>query len=101
MIDESSKILLNQQEIYQVSLSGDNRYDKVLENRLNKTEVPFIKSFIENKKVIVAGSTYIKDSEMLFEHFSQIFMPEVKFIITPHNISDALKFKLWLTIQPS
>ena len=91
MIDESSKILLNQQAIYQVSISGDNRYDKVLENRLNKRDVPYIKSFIENKKVIVAGSTYIKDSEMLF-HISQT-MPKVKFIITPHDINEALKFK--------
>ena len=84
MIDESSKTLMNKQEIYQVSLSGDNRYDKVFENRFNKTEIPFIKSFIENKKVIVAGSTYIKDSEMLY-NISQS-MPEVKFIITPHEI---------------
>ena len=91
VIDESSKILLNQHGIYQVSISGDNRYDKVLENRLNKRDVPYIKSFIENKKVIVAGSTYIKDSEMLF-HISQT-MPEVKFIITPHNINEALKLK--------
>ena len=91
VIDESSKILLNQHGIYQVSISGDNRYDKVLENRLKKRDVPYIKSFIENKKVIVAGSTYIKDSEMLF-HISQS-MPEVKFIITPHDINEALKFK--------
>lgn len=91
VIDESSKILLNQHGINQVSISGDNRFDKVLENRLNKRDIPHIKSFTENKKVIVAGSTYIKDSEMLFR-ISQS-MPEVKFIITPHNINEALKFK--------
>ena len=91
MIDESSKILLNQHGINQVSISGDNRFDKVLENRLNKRDIPHIKSFTENKKVIVAGSTYIKDSEMLFR-ISQS-MPEVKFIITPHDINEALKFK--------
>jgi len=43
-----------------------------------------IEKFIENKKVIVAGSTWLEDDEEL-DHYANTHL-EIKFIIAPHDI---------------
>ncbi|MDC3030049.1 hypothetical protein OA183_01525 [Flavobacteriales bacterium] len=82
--DEESKTLLNKQGIYQVIVSGDNRYDKVFEDSINSKEIPYINSFKGSHPLIVAGSTYKIDSKMLINISNR--MPEVKFILAPHEI---------------
>ena len=44
--DDESKTLLNKKGIHQVTVSGDNRYDKVFEDSIQSKEIPYIKSFI-------------------------------------------------------
>jgi 3-deoxy-D-manno-octulosonic-acid transferase len=85
--DKNSKTLLQNNGITQVSVSGDNRYDKVIENSLNPQEIPLITSFKGSKSLVVAGSTYKIDSEMLINISKK--MQDVKFIIAPHNIDYA------------
>ena len=82
--DEESKALLNKKGIYQVTISGDNRYDKVFEDSIHSKEIPYIKSFKGSQPLIVAGSTYKIDSKMLINISNR--MPEVKFILAPHEI---------------
>lgn len=82
--DEESKTLLNKKGIYQVTVSGDNRYDKVFEDSIHSKEIPYINSFKGSHPLIVAGSTYKIDSKMLINISNR--MPEVKFILAPHEI---------------
>ena len=82
--DEVSKTLLNKKGIHQVTVSGDNRYDKVFEDSIQSKEIPYIKSFKGSRPLIVAGSTYKIDSKMLINISNR--MPEVKFILAPHEI---------------
>ena len=89
--DEESKTLLNNKGIYQVTVSGDNRYDKVFEDSIQSKKIPFINSFKGSHPLIVAGSTYNIDSKMLINISNR--MPEVKFILAPHEkeLCDDLK----------
>ena len=67
-----------------ISVSGDTRCDRVINIAENFTEIYAIAAFCENKKVIVAGSTW-EDDEAEWTHFVKIH-PEIKFIIAPHEI---------------
>ncbi len=67
-----------------ITVSGDTRCDRVINIEENFTEVAGIADFCENKKVIVAGSTW-EDDEAEWVHFVKQH-PEIKFIIAPHEI---------------
>ena len=69
-----------------VAVSGDTRFDRVIEIASHAAEIPMIASFIDNKPVIVAGSTWDEDEKEL-DHFANTH-PEIKFIIAPHEIDE-------------
>ncbi|MFT4153470.1 3-deoxy-D-manno-octulosonic acid transferase [Parafilimonas sp.] len=82
---EDSKKLLQSINISNVTVSGDTRFDRVLEVADEVRPFPEIESFIDGKKLIVAGSTWTDDDEAL-DHFANTH-PELRFIIAPHDIS--------------
>ena len=85
--NEESKTLLNSLGITQVAVSGDTRFDRVIENAKNKKELREIEAFCGSSKVMVAGSTWPTDEELLntiIESYT-----DWKFIIAPHEISEA------------
>jgi len=67
-----------------VSISGDTRFDRVLEIANMFEPITIIEKFIDNSKVIVAGSTWFDDDEVL-AHYANSHT-EIKFIIAPHEI---------------
>ena len=82
--DLNSKRILQSHSISQVSVCGDTRFDSIKENVQSFEELPIIKAFKNNHDLIVCGSTYLKDSLMLF-NISQR-NPNLKFIIAPHEM---------------
>jgi 3-deoxy-D-manno-octulosonic-acid transferase len=87
---ENSKQLLQSINISNVSVTGDTRFDRVLQIASEQKTFTEIEAFINNKKTIVAGSTWTDDDEVL-DHFANT-NTELKFIIAPHDISkDRLK----------
>ncbi|MEP6683971.1 MAG: glycosyltransferase N-terminal domain-containing protein [Parafilimonas sp.] len=87
---ENSKQLLETVNIKNVSVSGDTRFDRVLEIATEIKTFIEIEHFINNTKTIVAGSTWIDDDEVL-DHYANTHS-ELKFIIAPHDIQkDRLK----------
>lgn len=83
--NEESKILLEHIGINQVSLGGDTRFDRVFENAEKVQTLPIISKFKGQCKVLIAGSTWLKDEELLRSF--QIGFPEWKIIIAPHEVS--------------
>ena len=83
--DENSKNLLASINVQNVTLAGDTRFDRVVEiaNQENKLPEEII-NFCTNEKVIVAGSTWEEDEELLV-HYANVH-PHIKFIIAPHDI---------------
>ena len=89
--NEESKKLLESLEIKQsVFVSGDTRFDRVIDIVEAFEPIPVIADFCGNHQVIVAGSTWEEDEEEL-DHFANTH-PEIRFIIAPHEIeADHLK----------
>lgn len=72
--------------IKNVSVSGDTRFDRVIDIAENFQPVPFIDEFIGDSPVVVAGSTWPEDEEEL-DHYANTH-PDIKFIIAPHEIHE-------------
>ena len=64
--------------------TGDTRYDRVKQNVKNFTEVPLIQSFIQNKPVLVIGSSW-EAEENLVERFINE-NTDTKIILAPHDL---------------
>lgn len=70
-----------------VSISGDTRFDRVIEIAESFQPISTIESFIgDSKKIVVAGSTWPEDEEEM-NHYANTYT-DVKFIIAPHEIDE-------------
>jgi 3-deoxy-D-manno-octulosonic-acid transferase len=85
--NEDSKELLNSIGM-ESKLSGDTRYDRVM-NHAKTAQIPeAIASFVGQSKVVVFGSSWPESEKMLAAFLDQL--PEdTKVIIAPHDISKA------------
>lgn len=83
--DEASKKLLQTINL-DSTVSGDTRFDTVIEIAEKSERVPLIEAFINNKRTIVAGSTWQKDEEFLRIAFGKLDTNDIKLIIAPHEI---------------
>ena len=69
-----------------VSVSGDTRFDRVIEIAESREPLPAIEAFCQGGRVIVAGSTWEEDEEEL-DHYANTH-PDIRFIIAPHDIEE-------------
>ena len=83
---EGSKILLGRFGINHVTVAGDTRFDRVKE--LAETNYPHegLENFSKNAKVIIAGSTWERDEQIL-EHLYRKLPSDLRWIIAPHELS--------------
>ncbi len=86
--NEDSKRLLNSINLHHVTISGDTRFDRVFEITKQDNHIDFIEKFIAEKRVLVAGSTWKKDEELLINYINNEASQNEKFIIAPHIISE-------------
>lgn len=87
--DERSEKLLREFGITNVTVTGDTRFDRVLDVRDQARELPFIEKFLCDKSgkksvVMVAGSSWPQDEAIFIPYFHE--HPEMKLIIAPHEI---------------
>lgn len=68
-----------------VYLSGDTRFDRVVEIAESFEPISSIEEFCDNSNVIVAGSTWLEDDKALSPYANK--SNSIKFIIAPHSIS--------------
>ena len=85
--DRESLALLQAHKIFQSGIGGDTRFDRVSELIEQVVDIPFIKNFIGNSEVIVAGSTWNGDEKLLAAFLQH--QPEMKLILAPHEFNDA------------
>jgi 3-deoxy-D-manno-octulosonic-acid transferase len=83
--NEESKQLLKTIHITNVEVGGDTRFDRVYALAKNAKPIELIEHFAKNNPVIIAGSTWEKDEELLAQYAQQTEF-EVKWIIAPHEI---------------
>ena len=71
----------------QSSVSGDTRFDRVIEIAEKFTPIHIIEQFVGNSKTIVAGSTWPEDEHTLQRTIATINDPSLKLVIAPHEIN--------------
>ncbi|HQQ93803.1 MAG TPA: glycosyltransferase N-terminal domain-containing protein, partial [Bacteroidia bacterium] len=84
--DKDSLERLESIGIKQVSESGDTRVDRVLEIRRKFTSLPFFETYCLDAQVLVAGSTWPKDEELILQAWKQMGKPGRKLILVPHEV---------------
>ena len=82
-----AKDLLETIGVNQVTISGDTRFDRVKEILKSENHLDFVEKFKGNSKMIVAGSTWPDDSEILTNYINEKLPDNWKIIIAPHNIN--------------
>ncbi len=87
--DEHSKELLQTIGYANVSVCGDTRFDRVLEIKQKFTPIPELEKFKGQSKLIMGGSTWPGDQELIIEAYKQLNDPNVKLLFAPHEIDNA------------
>ena len=70
------------------SVSGDTRFDRVIEIASKAEAIPAIEKFIGSNKAIIAGSTWPEDEDVLQKAFAVANNPSLRLIIAPHEITE-------------
>lgn len=85
--DENSKLLLDKIGLTKVKVAGDTRFDRVIEIASMKKELPIIDAFKDGKKMIVAGSSWPKDEDLLIKYLKE--NSDIKLLLAPHEIDES------------
>ncbi len=91
--DKNSKKLLHSINLNNVTVSGDTRFDRVFEITKQDNTLDFIADFIQDKHILVAGSTWKQDEALLIDYINNHASIHEKFIIAPHNIKNIEELK--------
>lgn len=83
--DEISLQLLSGTGYLNGYISGDTRFDRVLSVANQKRSFPVVESFAANSKILIAGSTWPPDEEMLTQLINKQ-TPGLKYIVAPHEV---------------
>jgi len=83
--NEASKKLLETIKVESV-LAGDTRYDRTLANAAKVVQYDDVARFCGSSKVIVCGSVWKEDLEVVGDHLDQV--AGFKLIVAPHNIDE-------------
>lgn len=84
--DEASMKILKDHAVTHCVISGDTRFDRVKKITESFSEIPLIKEWIGNELVIVAGSTWPEDENILSEYLKN---KSIKLIVAPHEINES------------
>ena len=86
--NRKSKTILLENNVSHVSVTGDTRVDRVLEIQQKKKSFEKIKTFKGTTDLLIGGSTWTPEEDILIEwiHSQKDF--RWKFIIAPHDISE-------------
>ena len=84
--NEQSRQLLENIGITDVSITGDTRFDRVLQIKEQSKELPIVEAFKQGGKVFVAGSSWAPDEDIFIPYFNND--DNWRMIIAPHVISE-------------
>lgn len=81
--NNDSMNLLKSIDLKNVSISGDARYDRVIENKNQVQENEIIKAFKNNQRLFIAGSSWLEGEKLIAPWVNK---QKDKVLIAPHNI---------------
>ncbi|MDA3852833.1 MAG: 3-deoxy-D-manno-octulosonic acid transferase [Bacteroidales bacterium] len=86
--NETSKNLLASIDVTNVVVAGDTRFDRVADIVKQAKDLPEIAQFKDGKTVVVGGSTWPKDEELLIPFINQD-KTDTKYIIAAHEVHES------------
>jgi 3-deoxy-D-manno-octulosonic-acid transferase len=86
LVDSDSEKRLHEIGIIDTIVCGDTRYDRVMEIAAAAESNDIIEEFKGNSKLIICGSTWKDDEEVLSDTINH--MKDVKWIIAPHEVGE-------------
>ena len=84
----ASEKLLIANEIRNYSLVGDTRIDRVLNIAQQNKAFPMIEAFAKDKKVVILGSSWEKEENILKQFLQSPNAKDFRFIIAPHDVGE-------------
>lgn len=84
--NKHSAVLLQTINKHNFTISGDTRFDRVWQLTQSNQANSLVRTFCQDKTLMVAGSTWPQDIEVLAPLINQ--QKAMKFIIAPHEISE-------------
>ena len=84
--NETSRRLLEGIGVTNVDVVGDTRFDRVLDIRNAAKPLPLVERFAGCWKVLVAGSSWPQDEEIIIPYFNK--HPNLKLVLAPHVVSE-------------
>ena len=85
--DEISLKLLDSIGVTAATVAGDTRFDRVAEIAAQAKELPLVAAFAKGRRVLVAGSSWPLDEDILFDYFNT--HPDLYLIVAPHVTSES------------
>ena len=87
--DSESVRLLQSIGFKNASVSGDTRFDRVISVRDRHPSLPLLEEFSRGNRLLVAGSTWPEDEELLYQVMNQRSIVNLKLVLAPHEISSS------------
>ncbi len=84
--NECSGKLLTGLGLQNVQITGDTRFDRVLQHKESVAANEIIEAFKDQDELIIIGSSWPQDEEILIPWINET---EKKILIAPHNVDDA------------
>jgi len=98
--NEISIKLLNSAKVFHAEVSGDTRFDRVMELPSEEIKLPVFETFAKGETLLIAGSTWPADEDILKDLLLQS-KHKFKMVLAPHIVSKEHiqqlldKFKKW------
>jgi 3-deoxy-D-manno-octulosonic-acid transferase len=83
--NSKSKELLNTININCVTVAGDSRFDRVIDNKIKITPETKLEQFAPNRNAFIIGSSWPNDESILLPIINEL---KEKVIIAPHNVDE-------------
>lgn len=71
---------------HNVTIVGDTRFDRVIDIRNAAKPLPLVEAFAKEKTVLVAGSSWEPDEEILIDYFNR--NPRLRLVLAPHVVDE-------------
>ena len=95
--ERSRKLLGEHLGLDNVSVTGDTRFDRVLDIAKAAKQLPLVEKFAGDAKVFVAGSSWQPDEEIFIPYFAS--RTDWKLVIAPHVIGEDHLAQIELLLQ--
>lgn len=84
--NELSRQLLGRLNLTNVTVTGDTRFDRVLQIKEQAKVLPVVENLTKGHKVFIAGSSWQPDEEIFIRYFRE--HPDWRLVIAPHVIDE-------------